>query len=90
MITFDPADRQRMLLVGEMFRPGWRALEAGITVEPVLGALVGIGVPAGNSQVTLRFIPLLRFALTLASWATMLLAAGTLVVVLIWVRDDPC
>lgn len=90
MITFDPADRQRMLLVGEMFRPGWRAVEAGLTVEPVFGALVGVAVPAGSSQVTLRFMPLLRFVLTFASWATMLLATGALLMVLIWVRDDPC
>ena len=75
-ITFGPSDQQRLLLVGEMFRPGWRVAEVDAVVEPLLGALIGVKVPPGARQVTLRFIPLFRFILTIASWATMLLVTA--------------
>ena len=79
-ITFEPSDQQRLLLVGEMFRPGWRVAEADAVVEPLLNALVGVRVPPSTRHVTLRFMPLFRFILTITSWATMLLLTTLFVV----------
>jgi hypothetical protein len=70
-VAFEPAAGPRLLLVGEMYRDGWHTDE-GLAVEPLLGALVGVDVPAGMSAVTLRFRPPLRAALTGASWLTMI------------------
>jgi hypothetical protein len=72
---FEPAPRERLLLVGEMFRPEWQVAEAGAAVEPLLGALVGVRVPAGTTRVSLRYYPRLRAAFTIAAWTTMVLGA---------------
>jgi uncharacterized membrane protein YfhO len=48
-----------LLVLSEMYYPGWRAELDGVPVkiEKVDGALRGIAVPAGNSQVTLVYAP---------------------------------
>ena len=80
-VGFAPASHERLLLVGEMFREGWQVAEPGAAVEPLLGALVGVRVPAGASEVTLRYRPRLRAALTAGAWATMAACALLLAVV---------
>lgn len=74
-VTFAASPAERLLLVGEMYRPEWTVTEPGAQVEPLLGSLVGVRVPAGSTRVTLRYRPALRAAAGAAAWFTML-AAG--------------
>jgi hypothetical protein len=77
-VSFDAAREERLLLVGEMHRSGWQVAEPGAAVEPLLGALVGVRVPAGATRVTLRFRPPLRAGLAIAAWTTMFVTAAAL------------
>ncbi len=73
-----PTAAERLLLVTEMFRPGWEADAAGhrARVEPLAGALVGVAVPPGVDRVTLTFRPPLRVWAVRMSSVTLVLALG--------------
>ncbi len=77
-LSFAAAAEPRLLLVGEMFRPGWRA-DVGTPVELLLGALVGVTVPGGADHVVLAFRPPVRVWLARAAWAMMVCAAAVAV-----------
>lgn len=53
------AESPALLVLSEMYYPGWKAEIDGVpaTIHKVDGALRGIVVPAGNSRVTLRYAP---------------------------------
>ena len=73
VIRFAPdATNQRLLLVSEMYRPGWRALAPtrDLPVGELLSGLIGIDVPAGVSEVELRYRPTWLIASTLGAWTT--------------------
>ena len=51
--------RRRLLVIGEVWYPGWRATVNGQTVEirKTDGALRGIMVPRGASHIVLEYVP---------------------------------
>jgi uncharacterized membrane protein YfhO len=53
------AEGRRLLVIGEHFDPGWRARVDGSEARAVRVDLCAIGVelPAGAREVTLRFVP---------------------------------
>lgn len=78
------SSRSRVLLVSQMYRPGWQArLSNGRTVDGyrLFGAVTGFDIPAGVSSVEVHFHPAARIAFAAVSWVTVLLAviflAGT-------------
>jgi len=48
-----------LLVVSEMFRPSWNAAVDGqpVPVRAVFGGLIGVSLPAGTRQITLRYEP---------------------------------
>ena len=53
-----------LLVLSEIYYPGWRAAVNGqaAEIQKVNGAMRGIVVPAGASHVTLEFTPLTAYA----------------------------
>lgn len=59
-----------LLVVSEMFRPGWNAVADGqrVQVRSVFGGLIGVSLPAAVREVTLRYEPTAgRLALSVAA-----------------------
>jgi hypothetical protein len=80
--SFAPADRSRVLIVSEMYRPEWTARANGtsLTVSAAWGGVIAVTVPAGAGVVELRYRPSLVMGLTAAS--ALLLAGVTLTLAL--------
>jgi hypothetical protein len=71
-VAFDAAKEPRFLVLNELYHPDWRAY-AGEVELPVYATNVvmrGIVVPPGESQIVLRFTPVLRIGLGLLCLAT--------------------
>lgn len=70
------SDRERFLLISEIWHPGWSATLDGVSV-PLLRAdlaLLGLRVPAGEHRLALRFTPLhWRLALATSGASAVLL-----------------
>lgn len=75
---FQPADRTRLLLVAEMYRPEWtaRAPDRNLAVTDAWGGLILVTIPPGVGEAELRYRPTLVMALTALSGVV--LAAGAL------------
>jgi hypothetical protein len=71
----------RLLIVSQMFRPEWVASAGGarLSTLPIFGGLLGIRVPAGTTDVTVRYRPVPMIAATAAAWVA--LAGGLLALV---------
>ena len=79
LVKLTPAARPRVLMLSQLYRPGWVAdLSNGRSVEGhrLFGAFVGFDVPAGVHTTRIGFRPTVRIALTALSWFT--IAAGFL------------
>ena len=59
VVSINPAQQRRRLVVAESFHEGWRAQIDGrpATVVRADGDFIGCDVPAGSHQVVLRFQP---------------------------------
>ena len=71
------ADKRRLLIISEIFHPGWTALLDGepAPLFPADVALLGLFVPAGEHRVELRFEPLhFKLALAISAVSALLLA----------------
>ena len=62
-LSFPAADRSRTLLITQWYRDGWTITEGQGSVFRAVDQLVGVQVPAGETQVAVRFRPRLRAAL---------------------------
>ena len=74
-----------MLVLSELYYPGWRATLNGVSV-PILkvdGGLRGIRVPAGSSVVRMHYLPVSVYGGLLLSVLTF---AATGVVCYLWLR----
>ena len=72
----------RVLMVSELYRPGWQAkLSDGRTVSGyrVLGGFTGFDLPAGVDSASISFAPTTRVALTSITWATIFFGALAMV-----------
>ncbi|WP_161656080.1 hypothetical protein [Alkalidesulfovibrio alkalitolerans] len=74
-VRFAPASEPRLLVVTQMYRPGWRAeglREGGervlLTTSETLGTLTAVEIPAGVFAVSLRYLPVTPRLLTRVSW----------------------
>lgn len=58
-ITIEERPETAVLVVSEMFRPGWEAFSdrARVTTRSVFGGLIGVSLPAGVREVTLYYRP---------------------------------
>lgn len=59
-IDLTPGGRPRILSVSETFSPGWKACdesENSLEIFPLNGAFIGLRVPAGTTQVRLKYVP---------------------------------
>ena len=58
-IAFAQPSAPNMLVVSEMFRPGWTATAGAgrLATRPMLGGLIGVPIPAGVREVILRYQP---------------------------------
>jgi hypothetical protein len=72
-----------MLVLGEVWTPGWQATDSGVPTEVVRvdGALRGVHLDAGVHRVTLRFLPRALI------WGLSISALTTLTCVTAWVWD---
>jgi hypothetical protein len=72
-IIFAPSDRERFLVVNDLFFPGWRAEAAGraVPIYPTNAVMRGILVPAGAGSVVLTYVPFVR-----SRWALPFYGAG--------------
>jgi hypothetical protein len=72
-----------LLVLSEVYYPGWRATVNGQTAEiyKVDGALRGIVVPRGTSRVVLEYVPVSGY---LGAWLSLLTAGCVLIG---WIRS---
>jgi hypothetical protein len=77
---FAPSDRERLLLVSEMYRPEWtaRSSAGALAVRDAWQGLISVSVPPGVPEVELRYRPTLIMALTLLSGLVLLGVSATL------------
>jgi len=76
VVDLVPRSERRVLMVSQLYRPGWRAqLSNGHTVRGyrLLGGLTGFDLPPGTSSATVSFHPTDRIVLTAVTWVTVLL-----------------
>jgi hypothetical protein len=69
--------RPRVLMVSQLYRPGWRAkLSDGRTVDGyrLFGAVTGFDIPPGVRSAQVYFHPTARIAFAALSWVTVLLS----------------
>lgn len=86
-VRLSPSFRPGVLMVSQMYRPGWRArLSDGRTVNGyrLFGGLTGFDLPPGTRSAEVFFHPTARIVFASISWATLLL--GLVIVVAIGVR----
>jgi hypothetical protein len=72
----------RVLMVSQLYRPGWRArLSDGQTVDGyrLFGGVTGFDIPPGVRAAEVFFHPTARIAFVVLSWATLFLAVVFLV-----------
>jgi hypothetical protein len=73
----------RVLMVSQMYRPGWRAkLSDGRTIDGyrLFGGVTGFDIPPGVRSAEISFHPTGRIVFAALSWATVLLSAVFLIV----------
>jgi hypothetical protein len=86
-VKLDSAAVHRVLMLSQLYRPGWRArLSDGRTVPGyrLLGGFTGFDLPPNASSATISFHPTGRIVLTIVTWATIffcLVAIGGLLIV---------
>ena len=71
-VRVDPFDKDRFLVLNEMYHPGWRATVDGVptTIYPTNLVMRGILVPAGATTIELAYDP---FVYTPAGYTVMVL-----------------
>jgi hypothetical protein len=77
-VDLSPSPASRVLMVSQMYRPGWRAqLSDGRTVPGfrLFTGVTGFRIPAGTTSATISFHPTARIVFAAISWATVVLAA---------------
>jgi uncharacterized membrane protein YfhO len=82
-----PADRDRLLFLSAYYRPEWEAASptGPLPIHPVAGAFLGVTVPPGVTDVTVRYVPR---TLVLLTWVSSLTFAGLIVVFcVLWRRQ---
>jgi hypothetical protein len=75
--------RPRVLMVSQMYRPGWRAkLSDGRTIAGyrLFGGVTGFDIPPGVRSAEISFHPTGRIVFAALSWAAVLLSAVFLIV----------
>jgi hypothetical protein len=84
-----PSPGDSVLMLSQMFRPGWQArLSNGRTVDGyrLLGGLTGFDLPPGTTSAEISFRPAARMAFAALSWATILASLAFLVAVAVFRR----
>jgi hypothetical protein len=74
----------RVLMVSQLYRPGWRAkLSNGRTIDGyrLFGGMTGFDLPARVRSAAITFQPTGRIVFAALSWAAILLSVGFLVVI---------
>jgi hypothetical protein len=58
-VRVSPSDRMRFVVLNERYHPDWRAYARGnqIPVHPTNAVMMGFEVPAGLTDIELRFVP---------------------------------
>ena len=76
-VRLAPSTSPRILMVSQLYRPGWQAeLSNGRTVvgHRLFGGFTGFDLPPGVSSARVSFQPTARIVLTGITWATILVA----------------
>lgn len=74
-VRLRPTSGSSVLMLSQMYRPGWQAtLSGGRTVHgfQVLGGFTGFDLPAGTQAAEIDYRPATRIVLELVSWLTLL------------------
>jgi hypothetical protein len=63
-VKFQAADRERVLMIPDLFRPGWTAFSdvGRLTIYPLFRGLIGLDVPAGVTNIRMYYLPKLSLA----------------------------
>jgi hypothetical protein len=91
-VDLAPSSARRVLMVSQLYRPGWRArLSNGNEVHGyrLLGGFTGFDIPAGASSARVSYRPTARIALTVLTWATLLGAATSIAALWVAGRRHP-
>jgi hypothetical protein len=76
-VQLAPARGPRVLMLSQLYRPGWQAqLSDGRTVGGyrLFGGFTGFDLPPGVDSATVSFEPTTRIVLTGVTWATVFIA----------------
>jgi hypothetical protein len=81
LVSLEPVEAERFLVLNEMYHPRWRALSGDreLKVVPTNTVMRGVVVPAGVSRLEMRFVP---FLFTLP--ALLVMALGLVSIAGIW------
>jgi hypothetical protein len=74
-VRLSPSSTPQVLMVSQLYRPGWQAtLSDGRTISGyrLFGGVVGFDLPPGATTASIRFHPTSRIAFAALSWATVL------------------
>jgi putative flippase GtrA len=91
-VTLAKTQSQRVLMLSQLYRPGWRArLSDGRTVSgySLFGGFTGFDLPAGVGSARISYHPTARIVLTGLSWATILLGLLAMVAVPLCIGGEP-
>jgi hypothetical protein len=91
-VRLRPQPGPRVLLLSQLYRPGWQAtLSDGRTVpgRRLVGGFTGFDLPAGVTSATISFEPTGRIVLTSVTWAALFLGAVALAVLALRRRRLP-
>jgi hypothetical protein len=76
-VTFTPEPNPRVLMLTQLYRPGWQAtLSNGHTIDgySLFRGFTGFTIPARATTATISYQPTTRTALTILTWTTILLS----------------
>ncbi len=86
-VRLNPSSQGGVLMLSQIYRPGWQAeLSNGTTVDghELLGGLTGFDLPPGVTSAHIVFRPVARMAFAALSWASILAAFAF--VGAVWIR----
>jgi hypothetical protein len=83
-LRFAPADRERYLLLTNWFQAGWQVTSGHARLMQAAEQLIGVAVDPGETEVRLRYFPLVRGALFLAGALTEIVVMLTLTILVIF------
>jgi uncharacterized membrane protein YfhO len=81
-VAWSPVEGPTVLVVAEMFRPGWIATSGDrtLTARPVFGGLIGVPLPNGAAEVRLTYRPVVPRVAIVVSWLAVIAA----IVMIVW------